>query len=284
MSVRLCIDADSLKYKVGQPRIRSTVAQDDGSFLCWYPENPHYLFEDNYLKEHVIVPLVNQIQELDREINAIIAAADASQVEVVLTQVDSEKKQKRNFRIGIASIAPYKGNRIDAKRPLHDKALHDHLIKNWNAIEMKDLEADDYCCIRGAEGFLVAAIDKDVLYSAPGLKYNYRTQEFFEVSDLEAFKFFCKQLLMGDPIDNIQGLYRVGEKIADKILDAVKDKDSKQAYYDAVIAAYQERFKGEHPLRLCDRIHETASLLWMKQTLDDAYTKHINPWKVEELA
>src|SRR5690606_11297416 len=53
-------------------------------------------------------------------------------------------------------------------------------------------------------------------YGNPEKEYKQKTVEY--ISESEAKKLFWKQMLMGDPADNIKGLHRVGEKTAEKIL------------------------------------------------------------------
>ena len=69
----------------------------------------------------------------------------------------------------------------------------------------------------------------------PAFHFNFNTNVWKNVDKESGLKFFYTQILTGDAADNIKGLYRVGPKKAEKILEGlVKEED----LWDAVLKAY----------------------------------------------
>jgi hypothetical protein len=153
-----------------------------------------------------------------------------------------------NFRIAIATVAPYKGQRKGDK-PYHWDTVSKRLKEHWGAIEYCGIEADDIMAIRATELakeypsediFVVASRDKD-LRQVPGLHFSWACGEqqpekpVYKVDDLgfvdyevyvspkgdksyklvgTGMRFFYGQILTGDSVDNIKGCPRVGPKLA----------------------------------------------------------------------
>lgn len=145
-----------------------------------------------------------------------------------------------NFRESLATIKPYKGNRDAAYKPVHYQAIRDYLCNRWDARVIEGHEADDEASIlawmevqNGGE-CVVCTIDKD-LDQIPVPHYDYAKKVYYEISDFAGKEVFYKQALCGDATDNIQGLFRVGEAAAVKMLDAwAKDYDDLQHMQDTV--------------------------------------------------
>jgi 5'-3' exonuclease len=71
----------------------------------------------------------------------------------------------------------------------------------------------------------------------PGNHYNPRTKSLYQVSEEYAERFYWKQILTGDSVDNIPGLPKVGPVKAEKILGNEKTPNGLQnlvcrAYHD----------------------------------------------------
>jgi hypothetical protein len=127
-------------------------------------------------------------------------------------------------RSEVAVTKPYKGQR-NKEKPKHLKALRGYLMDEYKAYSIDDYEADDvviaiYEKYRGHA--LLMGIDKDAKQLA-GAHYNYVKQEFFIVSDRESQKFFSTQMIMGDSVDNIPGIPKVGAKGAEKLFEQNKE-------------------------------------------------------------
>jgi len=87
----------------------------------------------------------------------------------------------------------------------------------------------------------------------PCWHFNFNTGAWTKVDDWSGLKFFYSQILSGDSADNIVGLYQVGKKTADKMLDKCK---TEKELWKACIKEYD----GD-----TDRVLENARLLWLRR-------------------
>jgi DNA polymerase-1 len=116
-------------------------------------------------------------------------------------------------------------------------------------------EADDLIAIEAARlGYdaCVASIDKDML-QIPCWHFNIVRGDYTKVTPDEGIKFFYTQILTGDRADNIVGLFKVGPKKAEKILDGATEEED---LWDRVVKAYD----GDE-----ERVIENARLLWLRR-------------------
>jgi 5'-3' exonuclease len=162
---------------------------------------------------------------------------------------------KTNFRYETAVTHPYKGNRKSLEKPAHYKALREKLIA-LGATVSENQEADDDVAIASTQynGWIVH-VDKD-LNQLPGWHYNPTKGEEYYVTEEEGLRAFYTQLLTGDRIDNIVGLYGVGPVKAAKLL---KDCKEEQSLFKAVVAAYKA---ANEPI---ERVLENGQLLWLSR-------------------
>jgi len=188
-----------------------------------------------------------------------------------------------NFRIGIATILPYKGNRSGTTKPARYQMLRDYLldaypdrVKLVYGMEADDqLAIDQYSSLTSVIGSsemygkpyelkcdtIICTIDKD-LEMVPGWHYKWgkgnteETPPFF-VTEVEGLRFFYKQLLTGDMTDNILGLYGVGKKST--LLSKLDSMDSEEAMFLHVYGEYKSRF-GAYADQF---MLENGRLLWM---------------------
>jgi|TARA_R110000803_G_scaffold29042_1_gene66597 hypothetical protein len=128
---------------------------------------------------------------------------------------------KGNFRDDFAVTAPYKGNRKGNVKPKHYQAIRDYLAFSWDATIWDGIEADDAVAIEctelGDSGVLVS-LDKD-LDQVAGWHFNFVKNKLYYVTPEEGLYNFYKQFLTGDVVDNIKGVYGIGPKKADKLLE-----------------------------------------------------------------
>ena len=158
-----------------------------------------------------------------------------------------------NFRKEIATSHPYKGNRTTPK-PEHLPAVRDHLVQKWGAIIAEGQEADDAIAIDATklgDACVMISIDKD-FKQIPGHHYNFVKREHFHVTPEDGLRFLYKQILMGDSTDNIIGLYGIGTKKADKMLE---DCTTEQEMYNVAVEAYENE----------ERVIENARLLYLRR-------------------
>lgn len=149
-----------------------------------------------------------------------------------------------NFRVDL--FPDYKGNRTKSKsnRPDWFLDLKSDVAEQYEGCVLTDnCEADDMvrvwaneCTAENIER-IVISVDKD-LDCIEGLHYNPRKGTIYTIDAEYANQFYWKQVLMGDPTDNIPGLPKIGPKKADKMLENSKD------YCTTVCKAYHD-FYGE---------------------------------------
>lgn len=163
---------------------------------------------------------------------------------------------KGNFRDDIAKSYIYKGNRKDIPKPKHLKTARDRMKSKYKAIISCGEEADDLISKEAARldyKACVASIDKDML-QIPCWHFNIVRGDYVKVEPFGGLKFFYTQILTGDSVDNIVGLFGVGPAKAKKILDGA---ETEEELWDCVVKAYD----GNE-----DRVTENARLLWLRRS------------------
>ena len=197
-------------------------------------------------------------------------------IEDILGQLSADKETSHyvlyltgrgNFRTEYATTAIYKGNRKDKEKPVHIQLLRQHLIDNWAAVVTEGEEADDAIAIAGTkhgDKTIMVSLDKD-FDQIPGWHYNFVKKKRYYVTPEEGMLFFYRQILMGDRIDNIIGIYGIGEKKSAKLLE---DCVTEQDYYSKCV----EMYDGDE-----DRVIENSRMLWLRR-----YDGEIWSFKSEE--
>jgi DNA polymerase-1 len=128
-----------------------------------------------------------------------------------------------NFREVAATIRPYKGNRKPWHQPRLKKEIREYLVEHHGAKIIHKMEADDAVSIRQTEctkqhiASIIVSIDKDLL-QVPGWHYNPDTQEFKKITQQQGCLNLYRQIITGDSTDNIAGVYKAGEKAAERAL------------------------------------------------------------------
>ena len=150
-----------------------------------------------------------------------------------------------NFRFKEAVEGhPYKGHRKDNPKPAFLADVRHHMIQEFDAEVQERQEADDALSIAACTlGYGIATIDKD-LNGCPGWHYNWRKEEVYYVSELEANRFFYEQMLTGDPTDNIPGLYKmVGQKATAKIKAPLEEMTDPTEMFNYVRGVYLDGYE-----------------------------------------
>jgi len=187
---------------------------------------------------------------------------------------------KNNFREGLATILPYKGNRDGSEKPFYYDQVKDLLKDEYGGTVVDGIEADDALSIMQWQTILSDALwettivsqDKDLMM-VPGWHYNpTKSSRTFQTYDQAKFCFY-KQLLTGDSTDNIHGIYRMGEKTAVKILTPYLEA-SEGVLNIVVLKEYANAHRNPKiienmPLGTSippeSRMREVGRLLWMLQ-------------------
>ncbi|TXG84991.1 MAG: hypothetical protein E6R13_02480 [Spirochaetes bacterium] len=125
-------------------------------------------------------------------------------------------KGKGNFRYSTNS--DYKANR-PKESPHWWKSVKQYLITNWFAVEVNDIEVDDAVNITrlNVSNSFICAIDKDLLL-LEGKHYNWRKNEWIEVSKEEAYTKFWSDMIIGQSGDNVKGIPGKGPVAAAEIM------------------------------------------------------------------
>ena len=163
---------------------------------------------------------------------------------------------KNNYRSEIATEQAYKGNRKDARKPVHYDSLREYLISKWGFTVVDGQEADDAMRIKAYElpedSSCIMTIDKD-LDMIRGWHYNFVKEDLYYVTEKEAIKNFYIQILTGDRVDNIPGIKGIGPVKAKKILENCTTEKS-------LFKAVSEKY--DHDI---DKLTERGRLLWIRR-------------------
>lgn len=283
----LLIDGDELIYKAGfaSQRTHYNVLNTEGKKLAglktkkdaveWIGDS-----EEEYTIEPEVIPGTEDQARmaLYAVMNTILADTKPTDYRLYVSGSD-------NFRIEVATLLPYKGTRTTDGRPFFYDFIRNMLIDEYMAMVINGMEADDALSITQWHhvsnatrwSTIIGSQDKD-LKMVPGLHYNPSKRELYEMTPADArLSFYC-QLLSGDRTDNIPGIYRIGDKVAYKMLLRLKNQPNK-VIYERVFKAYIEaqsndRIREKMPGTLWgeERIREVGRLLWMLQEKDQVYT------------
>lgn len=173
---------------------------------------------------------------------------------------------KGNFRDEVAVTLPYKGNRSEKRVPVHKNLLRDYMVSYWNAQVVDGIEADDAIAMKATElnhDAIICSLDKD-FKQVPCPMYDYTKKVLTAVKKDEAIRWLYKQALMGDRVDNIPGIYGIGPKKADKIIDPCT---TEWECYSTCLTHYWDNELDE------DRLLESLNLLYLLRSQEDKYEK-----------
>jgi 5'-3' exonuclease len=163
---------------------------------------------------------------------------------------------KNNYRSEIATEQAYKGNRKDARKPVHYDSLREYLVSKWGFTVIDGQEADDAMGIKAydlpEDSSCIMTIDKD-LDMIRGWHYNFVKEDLYYVTEKEAIKNFYIQILTGDRVDNIPGIKGIGPVKARKILENCTTEKS-------LFKAVSEKY--DHDI---DKLTERGRLLWIRR-------------------
>jgi 5'-3' exonuclease len=145
------------------------------------------------------------------------------------------------------------------------------MVDKWKAVRAHGWEADDLChqwhkeiLDEGIDTPVICSADKD-MRTIPGIHCDIRHEgmPITHIDENTADYNFHKQLLMGDPSDNIKGIPWVGPVKADAVLKGIPFGARKQA----VIKEYQ-KFYGKNWEK---ELVLTANLLYIRPDINQDY-------------
>lgn len=252
------IDLDSVLYKAVYRVV--SVSQMRGALLT----NESKEGAKQWLKEEVYNEGINRCEnEILKMLNYLdeILPYPITSNEIFITTAE------KSFRKNLSKT--YKANR---KKNDYVWLLREHYRHN-GAYYSNTLEADDLISIRARElgvgNYVIVSPDKD-LKQIGGYYWSYYTVKSFDfhgepiindvgiheseykqkqvdfIDEKEANLLFWKQMLIGDSADNVKGIYRVGEKTANKILNNSKNPfiaTARQYLTKSTKKHYRENYK-----------------------------------------
>ena len=259
--MKALIDADVLVYKCGfaaQKNMHHFFAggSDAASYLCSFDnaKEANAFQQDNpdTHKEIEVVaePVQNALHNVKLAIERVMDITRADDYVLCISGGG-------NFRELVDSTAVYKGNRIDAPKPVHTQAIKDYMTTRHPHVLAYDIEADDWMGIHQTEDTIICSIDKDLLM-IEGQHYNLDSTEVVYQDPFSCRYTFVKQLIEGDRVDNIPGLKGYGGKKAERLLE---ETDPGQ-WWDMIHALYLGQFNDPWV------VYEQAYLLWILRSYE----------------
>lgn len=237
------VDADSLIYAAGFSADVGVAKEFMENLGCDREKADELALDEDYL--------VMALGNLKQQLQDCVKPFDSSKAQFYLTG-------SGNYRYDIATIAPYKGNRVN-KKPRYYNELREYAVQKWGAVVVEGMEADDAVSIEQwkhkDKSTVLVGIDKD-LRNTPGHHYNPRKQEHSYLTLAEADLNFWMQVATGDSTDNVKGLHKVGEKT---VLKEWEQHHSLEKLKDWIARMYDRQYRDEGPHAL----HENASLVWI---------------------
>lgn len=241
---------------------------------CWYrrlladilvyrcgfaAEKKHKIQREDGDIEHVkeVEPLANALHNIDTVVDSIAGKFDS--LEFYLSGTG-------NWRLEEATVKPYKGNRSPFNKPVYYKEIREYIVRKYGAVLVDGMEADDAIGIRATtnpgEPVCIVSIDKD-LDMIPGEHYNWVKDKRYTLNGTEATRNFYKQVLTGDSVDNIPGIYGLGPRNAERIIGQYSNERAMwQACRNEWYKHYPDGYEGKSALAVC---LEVAKLLWIAQ-------------------
>lgn len=264
------IDFDILCFEAGH--------KSDGLYY-FYPEvefeTPYKEEMDRFIATNELDPSLMEVRYNPLPISVAYECIDSRIKEISEFFPEAQELKgfltgKGNFRYRIATILPYKGNRRALRKPAHLPEIRQYLIEKYKAVETKGEEADDALGYNQTETSCICSTDKD-FNSIPGWHMMWQTPWNKEakkwwVSELDATRFFYKQLLTGDKGDNVLGLHGIGP--TSTYLKKIDKLENEKEMFDIVYALYHQRF-GQYaePFLL-----ETGRLLKIRRSPEEMWS------------
>lgn len=260
------IDGDNIVY-------RSCWAQQKDNYLIRTENKEHYYSTPTQVKKLLrrigadldvikrseTEPLSHLYYTIKRTVERIVNETNADDYEVFLGGT-------KNFRLDL--YQDYKAGR--PAKPVNYHKARDYLVKRYGAVLSDNEEADDMLGIRSialqkAGGItpVICSLDKD-LHMIPGMHYNWISGKTKNISPFVAITNFYKQLLTGDPVDNIKGLKGIGPIRAGNILMGCQ---TELELYHRVLQAYCDHpnYQDKTTSEVKDILTYVAQLVWIRR-------------------
>lgn len=135
----------------------------------------------------------------------------------------------KNFRYDVSDC--YKSNRKGKRKPLCYGSVKEHLISKYTTISYPNIEGDDVLGLLQNDTTAIWSGDKDLM-QIPGT--HWVDDDWEEVTQEQADRFFLYQVLVGDVSDGYKGCPGIGHVTANKLLDVTPT-------WEAVVSAYEKK-------------------------------------------
>lgn len=178
-----------------------------------------------------------------------------------ITRRDVFIGEGKTFRHERATILEYKGNRTNNILPIYKDEIKEYMIKVHKAEVVTEIETDDRVVIEGQRpGTVVAAVDKDTggcpvfwfnpnkpdlgIVDCNGLgRLDWDTSGKTKILRGVGRKFFYKQLLTGDTVDNYKPNAASEVEFGDvSAYNALNDCETDRQCFEAIKEAYQKMY------------------------------------------
>ena len=201
---------------------------------------------------------------LDEQLENIMAACKVKESVIYITAAD-----KSNFRFTL--FPEYKANRAGKPKPLHYEFIRKTLVDDYMATVIHGEEADDALAkalTEDPDNQILASIDKD-LDMVPGWHYNWVKGTVYKISELEGWRNFYWQCLVGDKsTDNIDGCPKIGVVKATRSLEGC---ESESEMFEKVANHYLHAYSD--PDVAANALWLAGNLLWMRRKDDQPWVR-----------
>ena len=244
------IDSDSLLYRASHIACckDNELAEAEAIEVDGADEDIE-LEDNNQTDVDILLTMVRIFHSMVNEVTKEVDSKyDIEKHHIVLTvkpKLDCCVGMADNFRYDVMNsvedeaVKGYKHNRKGMEVPTGLDDLYEYVMGLENTICIGGIEADDYVVRKGLEGHMVSALDKDVKFSVP-LAYDYNKFEYVESTPEEIRRWFWTQVITGDSGDGLRGVYRVGAKGAEKMLEGMEAK-SDFDIWKLIVTKYYEK-------------------------------------------
>jgi len=249
------IDADVLKYSCGYSIEKREVGDEYNTII--------------------VEPVEHAFYNINSIIKKVLDRCKSKKYKCFLTKMGD----RSNYRY---SIDPdYKVNRAKAGKPIYYESCHNFILSSHQAFETEGQEADDavsieHCTLHpfgfdpAIKNSIICSIDKD-FNNVPGWHYNWRRDELYFVTELDALKNFYLQILTGDTCDDIPRIKkRWRKKQAEASLQkATTEQEMFEIVFLEVLKTMQD--EGHSTYAVNKKITERGQLVWLRRTPNEMW-------------
>lgn len=253
MSVAI-LDLDSISFVCGCDRIQrddngEPIKGEDGKSI-YVPKSQEQIIEDT-----------------DKVMHDILSSCNAESYIGFIKGAPGIKTFRHQLN------PEYKANR-SSEEPEWWPIVKNYLVERWQAIPVYDFEVDDYVNVTRLlvpDSFIVA-IDKDLL-EQEGTHFNWKKKEWITVEPYQAKYWFWRDMITGQPGDNIKGIPGKGKRFVEKLFD-MRESES---FRGLVLDTYCEHFGERHGIGFFTMNYGCLKLLDEPDDLAESFDEDGDP-------